>query len=146
MASGRDELQFDALERREGVEEAYFQKAGADAVCATEFEHTVEVGMISGNGSDSASCSGSGSGSSSGSGSHAISGLAQRQRRRDQINLRQRAAGRRVNAEQRLRSEAFAEDLPLAAWAVPAPSVGRAGALAPALSLLFASLPLLSSR
>ena len=45
-----------------------------------------------------------------------------------------------------LRSEAFAEDLPLAAWAVPAPSVGRAGALAPALSLLFASLPLLSSR
>ena len=47
-----------------------------------------------------------------------------------------------------LRSEAFAEDLPLAAAprAVPAPSVGRAGALVPALSLLFASLPLLSSR
>ncbi len=47
-----------------------------------------------------------------------------------------------------LRSEAFAEDLPLAAAlrAVPAPAVGRARALAPALSLLFASLALLSSR
>ena len=47
-----------------------------------------------------------------------------------------------------LRSEAFAEDLPLAAagWAGPAPTVGRARARAraPALSLLLASL--LSSR
>lgn len=47
-----------------------------------------------------------------------------------------------------LRSEAFAEDLPAAAslWAVPAPTARRAGAYAPALSLLLASLPLLSSR
>ena len=45
-----------------------------------------------------------------------------------------------------LRSEAFAEDLPSAAslWALPTPTERRAGAFAPALSLLLASL--LSSR
>ena len=52
-----------------------------------------------------------------------------------------------------VRSEAFAEDLPPVAplWGLPTPPLRRAGAFAPALSLLLASLlssslPLQSSR